>query len=137
MKQRQRPAASRFLHRIDDVTSAASASIVVAAFVVGFLSALVFFDLGSTWANGFMVVAAAITLVMVFVIQHTQSRRQVATQLKLDELIRAAPKADDHLVHIEVGSDHELYEQERRQIDHHSAIRDEATSSVSRRRRQR
>ena len=30
---------------------------------------------------------------MVFVIQHTQSRQQVATQLKLDELIRATREA--------------------------------------------
>ena len=45
------------------------------------------------------------TTIMVFTIQHTQSREQAATQLKLDELIRALPGADDHLVHVEAGAD--------------------------------
>jgi len=54
-----------------------------------------------SWLATFSAGAAAITLVMVFVIQHTQSREQLATQLKLDELIRALPQADDHLVHVE------------------------------------
>ena len=40
------------------------------------------------------------TTIMVFTIQHTQSREQAATQLKLDELIRALPGADDHLVQL-------------------------------------
>ena len=128
MRQRQRPAASRLLHHIDDITSAAAASIVVAGVVAAFLVLLLLLDLGPTWATGFSTVAAAVTLVMVFVIQHTQTRQQIATQLKLDELIRAAPRADDHLVHIELGSDDELYEREQQQIDHHVALRDEPSS---------
>ena len=35
---------------------------------------------------------AAVTTIMVFTIQHTQSRQEAAIQLKLDELIRAAPR---------------------------------------------
>ncbi len=62
---------------------------------------------------------------MVFTIQHTQSREQAATQLKLDELIRALPGADDHLVHVESGADEELAELEQRQVDHHISIRAE------------
>ena len=60
---------------------------------------------------------------MVFVIQHTQSREQAAVQLKLDELIRAMPQADDHLVHVEVGADEELVELEHRHLEHHRSLR--------------
>ena len=54
------------------------------------------------------VTSAAITLVMVFAIQHTQSRQQMATQRKLDELVRSMPTADDRLIAAESASDEEL-----------------------------
>ena len=48
---------------------------------------------------------SAITLVMLFVIQHTQSREQAATQRKLDELLRALPGAETGLMLLEEASD--------------------------------
>jgi low affinity Fe/Cu permease len=77
------------------------------------------------WEESFGFAASAVTLVMVFVIQHTQSRQQVATQLKLDELIRSAPKADDLLIHIESAEDEELIALDQDAIDEHIAIRDD------------
>ena len=71
----------------------------------------------------FAAVCAGVTTIMVFTIQHTQTREQAATQLKLDELIRALPGADDHLVHVESGADAELAELEQRQVDHHLSLR--------------
>ena len=50
---------------------------------------------------GFEVSASAITLAMVFVIQHTQGREQAATQRKLDELLRALPGAAESLMMLE------------------------------------
>ena len=67
----------------------------------------------------FSTIAAAITLVMVFVLHHTQRREQVATQLKLDELIRALPQADDHYVRVQASADDEMQELEERHIEHH------------------
>ena len=55
----------------------------------------------SSWVAGFEVIVSAITLVMVFAIQHTQGREQAATQRKLDELIRALPGADESLMMLE------------------------------------
>ena len=52
--------------------------------------------------------AASVTVIMVFAIQHTQGREQVVTQRKLDELLRAQPGADDHLIAAEAASDEEL-----------------------------
>jgi low affinity Fe/Cu permease len=60
---------------------------------------------------------------MAFVVQDSQSRQQVATQLKLDELIRATPRADDLLIHVESADDDELIASDQGGIDQHSAIR--------------
>lgn len=51
---------------------------------------------------------AAVTLAMVFVIQHRQSRQQVATKRKLDEILRALPHADNALIALEEASDDAL-----------------------------
>ena len=61
---------------------------------------------------------------MLFVIQHTQSRQQMVLQLKLDELIRTSPNADDLLVHLEKAEDAELIEREESQVAHHEALRE-------------
>jgi low affinity Fe/Cu permease len=70
----------------------------------------------------FAAVAGAVTLVMVFVLQHTQTREQDALHHKLDEVLHALPKADDRLIKLETASDSELVEVELR----HSALRDDA-----------
>jgi low affinity Fe/Cu permease len=70
----------------------------------------------------FEVLVAALTLGMVFVIQHTQARQQAATQRKLDEILHALPGADDALVRLEHGSDEEL----RAAADSHRRVREAA-----------
>jgi low affinity Fe/Cu permease len=76
------------------------------------------------WGTAFSDLLAAVTLVMVFVLHHTQRREQIATQLKLDELIRALPQADDHFVQVQAAADDEVRELEQRHRDHHLATRD-------------
>jgi low affinity Fe/Cu permease len=71
----------------------------------------------------FATVCSGITVTMVFVLQHTQRRAQQATQLKLDELIRSLPQADDRVVRVEESSDAEIGELEQRVVDHHRAQR--------------
>ncbi len=58
----------------------------------------------------FQTLAAATTLAMVFVIQHTQARAQAATQRKLDEILLASPEADNTLITLEEAPDNELKE---------------------------
>ena len=53
-------------------------------------------------------VTGSVTLVMVFVIQHTQERQRSATQRKLDELIRSSASADDALIAVEEAGDEHL-----------------------------
>ena len=120
---------SRLFHAIDDLTSRAGASAVVLGAVVVVLVAIAILGVTSDLEFAFTAVASGITLVMVFVIQHTQARQQLAVQIKLDELLRALPQADDHFVHIEVGSDDELQELETRTTAHHAAVREDDPSA--------
>jgi low affinity Fe/Cu permease len=116
---------SRAFHLIDAVTSRAAASAAVFVAVVVSLVAVGVVGFSSDLQFVFTTFAAAITLVMVFIIQHTQSREQLALQIKLDELLRALPQADDRFVHIEVSSDDELQELETCHTAHHAALRED------------
>jgi low affinity Fe/Cu permease len=63
----------------------------VSADVISLVVTVAILDFPKNWVAAFEVSVAALTLVMVFAIQHTQGRDQAATQRKLDELIRAFP----------------------------------------------
>ncbi len=71
----------------------------------------------------FQTVVAALTLAMVFVIQHTQARQQSATQRKLDEILRAMPAASNAVIGLETGSDRQL----QAVAEAHRGLREEAT----------
>jgi low affinity Fe/Cu permease len=114
---------SRVLHRVDRIVAHAGAAGVVGGAVSGFVLALAIADFPQNWEVAFSTIAAAITLVMVFVPHHTQRREQVTTQLKLDELIRALPQADDHYVRVQAAGDEEVQELEQRHIERHRATR--------------
>ena len=115
---------SRVLHWVGELTSRASSTVVVAVVVVVYAVVLAVNGFPGRWQTGFSTAAEAVTLIMLFIIQHTQNRQQLVTQLKLDELIRASPHADDLLVHLEVAKDEELIEREQAQLAHHDALRD-------------
>ncbi|NNN09699.1 MAG: low affinity iron permease family protein [Acidimicrobiaceae bacterium] len=115
---------SRILHWIGELTSRTSAAAVALTAVLVFGLALAINGFPPNWLTGFAAVAAAVTLVMLFVIQHTQSRHQLALQLKLDELIRTSPSANNQLVRIEAADVDELDERTRDQQALHESLRD-------------
>src|ERR1700733_3527564 len=96
---------SRWLHKIDHYTSQPWATLFLGAILVSavVLGALLGFP--ATWTTAFEVGASFITLMMVVIIQHTQGREQMATQRKLDELLRALPQAESRLMMLEEESD--------------------------------
>jgi low affinity Fe/Cu permease len=75
----------------------------------------------------FQTLVAALTLAIVFVIQHTQAREQAATQRKLDEILQALPGADNALLMLEHASHDEL----RATGDSHREIREAALEKQS------
>lgn len=115
---------SRILQWIGGFTSRSGVAATVAIAMIIFIVTMSISGFPGRWQVDFSTTAESITLVMLFVIQHTQSRQQIALQLKLDELIRASPHADDLLVHIERADDTELIEREQGQIAHHEALRE-------------
>jgi low affinity Fe/Cu permease len=116
---------SRVLHSVGMFTSKAAVAATVALATVTFMVLLWAGALPDGWESSFVTLSAAVTVVMVFVIQHTQSRQQLVTQLKLDELVHSSPDADDRVVHLEAAADDELAEVEDQHLRRHTAVRRE------------
>jgi low affinity Fe/Cu permease len=94
---------------VDGAGSAATSALVVilvaAWAIVGTLRGFT-----EAWLTLLFAVSAAVTMVMVFFIQHTTGRQIRALSLKLDELVRTHPDASDAVIGAEHGP---LHEQDR------------------------
>jgi len=66
------------------------------------------FGFSDTWQLVINTSTTIVTLLMVFLIQNTQNRDSAATQVKLDEIIRATVGAHNVLLDLEERSDDEL-----------------------------
>lgn len=108
MEQPRSPV-SRWLSRVDRAASRPAAVVLVVSTAVMWLGVSVAAGFPARWEIIFQTVVAAVTLSMVFVIQHTQARHQRATQRKLDEILLAVPGTDNSLVTLEHASDAELH----------------------------
>jgi low affinity Fe/Cu permease len=116
---------SRWTHRLGDATTHSNASIGALLAMVAWIALGAAFDFPGWWSTTLFVATSAATLVMVFIVQHTQTRMEVATQRKLDELLRALPDADKQLIAAEAASDDELADI----AQHHLAARRSATGT--------
>ncbi|HEY2044715.1 MAG TPA: low affinity iron permease family protein [Jatrophihabitans sp.] len=105
---KDRQTGSELLHRMDRVLSQPLLALLVVAGDFGWVICTALVGFPSRVESIFQTLVAALTLAMVFVIQHTQSREQLATQRKLDEILRAIPHADNALIAFEDASDPEL-----------------------------
>ena len=61
-----------------------------------------------TWHLMISTLAAVISILMLFIIQNSQSRHTIAIQLKLDEIIRATKGAHKEMMDIEKLTDEDL-----------------------------
>ena len=100
---------SRWLSRVDRYASRPVAVLLVLAAVISWVGVSIAAGFPARWEIVFQTLVAAVTLAMVFVIQHTQARHQRATQRKLDEILHALPGADNSLITLEHASDEELH----------------------------
>ena len=103
------------LHRLGELSSSAAATILAALVSALFLLAALLAPRATPWLTAFECLAAAVTLVMVFALHHSQFRQQAALQRKLDEILRVLPGADSRLVHLESVSPGEFDAVEQRQ----------------------
>jgi low affinity Fe/Cu permease len=116
----QLPWSSRMLYRAEHYSSlpGVAIGIIVALICVVAVGAGLHFP--TLWVDCFEVSASAITLAMVFAIQHTQGREQAATQRKLDELLRALPGAAESLMMLEEAPKEFMMDVEQSQRDSRS-----------------
>ena len=121
-RARRRPPVSRLLSGIDRQASRPRTALIVLAGAAAWVIVSVAVGFPGRWETVFQTLVAALTLAMVFVIQHTQARQQAATQRKLDEILQAMPGTDNSLLTLEHASDDEL----RATGDLHRGIRQAA-----------
>ena len=77
-------------------------------FVVGWAVTGPVFGFSDTWQLIINTSTTVVTFLMVFIIQNSQNRDTKATQLKLDELLRAIADARSSLINVESLSDAEM-----------------------------
>src|SRR6478735_5681544 len=99
---------SRVLHRVGDAVANSTAGVIAATLIAVWTIIGVVIRFPQWWLSVLYAGTASVTFVMVFVIQHTQSRQTSATQRKLDELIRATADTDQTLIAVEEAPDEEL-----------------------------
>src|SRR4051794_5681225 len=126
---------SRLLHRVGAATAHSGAGAVAALAVAGWIVVGAFVGFRPWWQTVLYAVTSTMTFVMVFVIQHTQSRQTSATQRKLDELLRASHDADPTYIAAEDAPDEdlellaEISEADRRRAHAQALQQNRATSS--------
>jgi low affinity Fe/Cu permease len=102
------PHSSRLLHRVGDAVANALAGLIAAVAAAAWLIVGAATGFPSWWQATLYSSTATVTFVMVFVIQHTQSKQIAAVQRKLDELIRSSHRADNALISVEHAPEVEL-----------------------------
>ena len=104
----QRPRLSRVAFKSADWTGSVEAAAILVALlmawaIVGFES-----DFPRWWELVMTIGVPVVALLMLIVVQHTQSHANRATQLKLDELIWASARANNHMMTLEDASGSDL-----------------------------
>ncbi len=108
---------NNFFHRLAEKTAHSLGS--AWAFVLALCTVLAWaasgpaFHYNDTWQLTINTGTTIVTFLMVFLIQNTQNREARATQLKLDELLRAIEQARTSMVNLQDLSDKELDALER------------------------
>ncbi|HYK98181.1 MAG TPA: low affinity iron permease family protein [Candidatus Acidoferrales bacterium] len=109
---------SRFSQRVADMSGSPWVFMLAVAAIGVWLVTGPIFGFSDTWQLIANTVTTLITTLMVFLIQNTQNRDSRALHLKLDELIRATPRARKEFMEAE--------EEDLDEIEREKAIVDEA-----------
>lgn len=122
----------KFANRISKWSGSLWTFIGALAIIVIWLLTGPLFHFSDTWQLVINTGTTIVTFLMVFLIQNTQNRDSQATQLKLDELLRAVTKARTSLVDLEELSEEELehLHQEFRRLQEQERMKESSHSSV-------
>ena len=106
--------ASRLLRALDWLASKSWIAVTVVSVDLLWVAFSARFEFPPRLESVFTTMVSAVTLAMLFVIQHTQARQQAVTQRKLDEILRALPDADRSMIALERATAAELRQARRR-----------------------
>ena len=99
---------SRFAAAFARATGRPLAFLIAAMVVIVWAITGPIFAFSDTWQLVINTGTTIVTFLMVFLIQNTQNRDTTATQIKLDELIRAVKKARNEIIDVEERDDEQL-----------------------------
>jgi low affinity Fe/Cu permease len=100
---------SHFARWVSRMMGRPSAFVIAILLCVAWIGVSPLLDKKLSWQDLLLVnVPSVITLLMVFLVQHTQNHHNDVVQVKLDELIRAMKGAHNAMVHLEELSPEEL-----------------------------
>ncbi|GAC1411394.1 MAG: low affinity iron permease family protein [Gemmatimonadaceae bacterium] len=108
----------RFASWSANLVGSAGAFLVAAVFCLVWAASGPHFAYSNSWQLVANTVTNVATFLLVFLIQYSQNRNTQATQLKLDELVRAVQGARNQMIRVEELPDAELdrLEREMRQL---------------------
>ncbi len=95
-------------HKLADAFGSSWAFFAAAIFIAVWAVTGPIFGFSEAWQLVANTITNVVTFLMVFVIQNSQNRDTKATQLKLDELLRAIGNARSSLINLESLSDDEM-----------------------------
>lgn len=102
-------AAERFSTAVAHWAGGTSAFVFACAIIAAWLSSGPLFGFSDTWQLVINTGTTIITFLMVFLIQRSQNKDAIATQLKLNELVAAVKGASNRLIDVEELSEQELH----------------------------
>ncbi len=115
---------AHFSNRVARLTGSYITFVVAFGIVVVWAVSGPLFNFSTTWQLAINTGTTIVTFLMVFLIQNTQNRDGTATQLKLDEIIRAISQADDDLIDAEDATELQLKELKARYKQLHQEHQD-------------
>ena len=107
----------RLAARVTNAAGSPYALLLAALVIVAWLVSGPLFNFSDTWQLAINTATTIVTFLMVFVIQATTNREMKATQIKLDELIRAVHGARNAIIATDLISEEEVDQLQREMED--------------------
>jgi low affinity Fe/Cu permease len=104
IRRMRKPLFSRFADAIANGAGRPAATMLVSIAILAWLACGPWFHFGPKWELVISTGGTVVTLLMVFVIQHSQKNDSAALHIKLDEIISALGSADKQLLDLEKAS---------------------------------